>query len=253
MELFTQWHTYVAIASISLLLISLNIDNVVFMSIMLMELPEKKQKRAFRYAMLSSVTMPLIMLAIIEYLIRMKKPLLTIFNFHLSGKDLTMLFGGLFLLIKGVMELHDKLEGEEPHKTIAGHKPLWQVLLELMLLDLVFSLDSVITAAGMSDKFIVSAIAVVFSIVVVYSFARPISNFVQRHPTFKVLALSFLILIGVLLVSEAFHHPIPKGYIYFAMAFSLFVETINTRIRRRQRPPVALRMPKVPERGYPGE
>ena len=246
LSVLLHWNTLVAIFSITLLLSSLNVDNVVFVALTSLKLPEKKRGQAITYSLIGSMVGSLILLSIVGYLVKLTDPIISFWKVKLSVKDLTILAGGIFLLIKAVIEIHEKLEGEDEEAIDVKHKPLWKVLAEIFMLDMIFSLDSVLTAVGMTPHTIVAAISVILAIVIVYSFAKQIGKLVIKHPTLKVLALSFMLLIGILLLTESFHHPIPKGYIYFAMIFSLFVELINIRIRKRSKP-VQLHIPKMKE------
>ncbi len=246
LSLLTHWDNWVGIFSITLLLISLNIDNVVFVAITSLKLPQEKRGQALTYSLIGSIVGSLILLSIVGYLVKLTDPVISFLNVKLSIKDLTILAGGIFLLIKSVMEIHEKLEGEDEEVMDVKHKPLWRVLLEIFLLDMVFSLDSVLTAVGMTHYTLVATISVILAIIIVYSFAKQIGKLVIKHPTLKVLALSFMLLIGILLLTESFHHPIPKGYIYFAMIFALFVELINIRVRKKSKP-VKLHIPKIKE------
>ena len=244
LSLLTHWDNWVAIFSITLLLASLNVDNVVFVALISLKLPKEKRGQALTYSLVGSIIGALLLLSIVGYLVKLTDPVISFRNVKLSVKDLTILAGGIFLLIKAVMEIHEKLEGQDEEAIDVKHKPLWKVLLEIFMLDMIFSLDSVLTAVGMTPYTLIAGISVILAIVIVYSFAKQIGELVIKHPTLKVLALSFMLLIGILLLTESFHHPIPKGYIYFAMIFSLFVELINIRVRKKSKP-VQLHIPKI--------
>jgi predicted tellurium resistance membrane protein TerC len=198
------------------------------------------QMRARRVGLLAAMVMRVGLLMSIAWIIRLTSPLFTVFSQDISGRDLIMLGGGLFLLGKATIEIHDRLEGEEEHGTTRVAPSFSAVIVQIMLLDIVFSLDSVITAVGMAEDISIMVTAVVLAVVIMMFSAEPISSFVNRHPTVKVLALSFLLLIGMSLVGDGLGMHIPKGYIYFAMGFSVFVEMINLRVRGAREPPVKL-------------
>ncbi|HEX6202733.1 MAG TPA: TerC family protein, partial [Thermoanaerobaculia bacterium] len=202
------------------------------------KLPESQQKRARRLGLGAAMVMRILLLVSIAWIIKLTAPLFTVLGQEISGRDLILLVGGLFLLAKATYEIHDKLEGEKGHAAKKVAASFLAVIVQIMLLDVVFSLDSVITAVGMVDEVAVMIAAVVVAVGVMMLAAEPISHFVERHPTLKILALSFLLLIGMSLVAESLDRHIPKGYIYFAMGFSVMVEALNLRVRRRD--PVAL-------------
>jgi predicted tellurium resistance membrane protein TerC len=215
----------------------LGIDNVIFIAILAGRLPASEQAKARQLGIAMAVVSRILLLLSISWVMRLTEPLFTIGTWALSGKALILLGGGLFLIAKSTYEIHDKLEGAEEHHGGSGGKgALASVVLQIMIVDIVFSLDSVITAVGMTSHIPVMIIAVMVAATIMLIFSGPISAFVHRHPTMKMLALSFLILIGVMLVAEAFGQHIDKGYIYFAMAFSLGVEFINMRIRAKGSP-----------------
>jgi predicted tellurium resistance membrane protein TerC len=236
----------IALATLTTLEIVLGVDNVVFISILSGKLPHAQQARARRLGLMAAMLMRIALLFSIAWIIRLTAPLFTVLGEEVSGRDLILLSGGLFLLAKATVEIHDRLEGEEGHRSARVAPSLAAVIGQIMLLDIVFSLDSVITAVGMADDLIVMIVAVVLAVVVMLFSAETISAFVNRHPTVKVLALSFLLLIGLSLVGEAFEFHIPKGYIYFAMGFSVFVEMINLRVRTGATRPVHLHQRRVP-------
>jgi predicted tellurium resistance membrane protein TerC len=223
----------------------LGIDNVIFIAILAGRLPAGEQARARRLGIGMAVISRIVLLMGIAWVMRLTQPLLSIGELALSGKQLILIGGGLFLIAKSTYEIHDKLEGEEPAGAIGGKAALAAVLVQIMLVDVVFSLDSVITAVGMTPHVPIMVVAVILAAVVMLVFAGPISDFVHRHPTMKMLALSFLILIGVMLVAEGFGQHVDKGYIYFAMAFALGVELVNLRIRKKATP-VNLRHSELP-------
>jgi len=225
-----------ALATLTFLEIILGVDNVIFISILSSKLPQRDQSRARRAGLAAAMLMRIALLLSIVWIIRLTAPLFTVFDRPISGRDLILIAGGLFLLAKATIEIHDRLEGEEGHGSTRVAPSFSAVIIQIMLLDIVFSLDSVITAVGMADDLSVMIAAVVLAVGVMMVSADPISAFVNRHPTVKVLALSFLLLIGVSLVGDGLGMHVPKGYIYFAMGFSVFVEMINLRVRRTAAP-----------------
>jgi predicted tellurium resistance membrane protein TerC len=221
----------IALVTLTFMEIVLGIDNVIFISILSGKLPEHRQSSARRTGLLAAMAMRIGLLSVIAWVIRLTAPLFTVMGRDISGRDLILIGGGLFLLGKATIEIHDRVEGHEEHRAVEVAPSFGAVIAQIMLLDIVFSLDSVITAVGMADDLWVMITAVVLAVVVMMISAEPISAFVARRPTVKILALSFLLLIGVSLVGDGLGMHIPKGYIYFAMGFSVFVETINLRIR----------------------
>ncbi|MGH9860826.1 MAG: TerC family protein [Candidatus Acidiferrales bacterium] len=237
MDWITDPQGWMALLTLTVLEIVLGIDNIVFLSILAGRLPEKQQPRARSIGLAAAMIMRILLLLSITWVMRLTAPLFTIFGNEISGRDLILILGGLFLLAKATHEIHNKLEGETEHT--AGAKRVTSftsVIIQIMLLDIVFSLDSVITAIGMARDVSIMVIAVIAAVVFMMVFAGAISDFVNRHPTVKMLALSFLLLIGVALLADGFEQHIPKGYIYFAMAFSVFVEMHNLRIRAKAQP-----------------
>ena len=220
----------------------LGVDNVIFISILSGKLPVAQRKLARRLGLLAAMAMRLVLLVFIAWIAGLTTPLFSLIGHPFSGRDLILAGGGLFLLAKATWEIHDKLETDEGHASGRIAASFGSVILQVMLLDMVFSLDSVITAVGMAEELWVMVTAVVLAVIVMMAAAEPISDFVERHPTIKILALSFLLLIGLSLVADGLGTHIPKGYIYFAMGFSVFVEMINIRIRRKAEP-VQLRRP----------
>jgi predicted tellurium resistance membrane protein TerC len=225
----------IALVTLTFLEIILGVDNVIFISILAGKLPKDQQKRARRYGLIAAMVMRLLLLATISWIARLTTPLFGVLGQEISGRDLILIGGGLFLLAKATYEIHDKLEGEH-HESARAVASFGAVIGQVMLLDLVFSLDSVITAIGMADDLRVMAAAVIIAVAVMMVAAEPISHMVERHPTLKILALSFLLLIGMSLVGEGLGQHIAKGYIYFAMGFSVFVEMINLRVRAKGAP-----------------
>ena len=243
MELLSDPQAWIAFATLALLELVLGIDNIVFISILAGKLPAAQQSRARYIGLGLALVMRVILLFSLTWVIGLTAPLFTVFGQEISGRDLVLLVGGLFLIAKSTHEIHGSLEGEAGHKTAKVYASLASVLVQIALLDMVFSLDSVITAVGMVDQIEIMIAAVVVSILFMMLFAGPIGSFVQKHPTVKMLALSFLLLIGVTLIAEGFDQHIPKGYIYFAMAFSVLVEVLNLRLRKAKTAPVQLHTP----------
>jgi predicted tellurium resistance membrane protein TerC len=227
---------WIALLTLSVLEIVLGIDNIVFISILAGKLPPGDRPRARRVGLGLAMFIRIALLLSITWVMGLTAPLFAVLSQEISGRDLILIIGGLFLLAKSTHEIHDKLEGEEGHASAKVAASFVGVIIQILLLDIVFSLDSVITAVGMAEDVAVMIIAVVLAVVVMMFSAGAISDFVDRHPTVKMLALSFLLLIGVSLIAEGFEQHIPKGYIYFAMGFSVFVEMINLRIRARGKP-----------------
>ncbi len=241
MDWITDPQAWVGFATLTVLEIVLGIDNVIFISILAGKLPREQQGRARSIGLLLAMVMRIALLFSLSWIIRLTAPLFTVLSEEISGRDLVLLIGGLFLIWKSTHEIHERLEGEEGEASARVAPTFAGVLIQIMLLDIVFSLDSVITAVGMVDQLGVMVTAVVAAVAFMMLFAGPISEFVERHPTVKMLALSFLLLIGVSLIAESFDRHIPKGYIYFAMAFSVMVEVLNLRARRAKAGPVKLR------------
>jgi len=227
---------WIAFLTLTLLELVLGIDNVIFISILSGKLPAEQQPRARFIGLSLALVMRIILLFSLTWVMGLVEPLFAIFRQEVSGRDLILLIGGLFLIAKSTHEIHGSLEGEEGERSRKVFPGFTGVIIQIMLLDIVFSLDSVITAVGMVSNLWIMIAAVVVSIIAMMLFAGPIGAFVQRHPTIKMLALSFLLLIGVTLIAEGLHQHIPKGYIYFAMAFSVAVEALNMRLRKRTKP-----------------
>src|SRR5918995_5546309 len=223
----------VALVTLSVLEVVLGIDNVIFISILASKLPKNQQEKARRIGLMAAMGMRILLLMSIAWIVRLTQPLFTVLDHPISGRDLILIVGGLFLLFKATREIHDKLEGEEGHVKARVAPTLSAVITQIMLLDIVFSLDSVITAVGMADDLSIMVAAVIIAVAIMMFAAGPVSAFVDAHPTVKVLALSFLLLIGCSLVAEGFGVHIPKGYVYFAMGFSVFVEMINLRASKK--------------------
>jgi predicted tellurium resistance membrane protein TerC len=231
MDAFLTADGLLALVTLTFLEVVLGVDNVIFISILSSKLRHEQQARARRVGLLAAMLMRILLLMSIAWIIRLTAPLFVVFSQEISGRDLILVIGGLFLLGKATLEIHERLEGEEGSGSTRTAPSFAAVIVQIMVLDIVFSLDSVITAVGMAEDLAIMVAAVVLAVAIMMFSAEPISTFVNRHPTVKVLALSFLLLIGVSLIGEGFGMHIPKGYIYFAMGFSVFVEMINLRVR----------------------
>jgi len=231
----TNPEIWISLLTLTLLEIILGIDNLVFISILSGKLPVAQQKKARRLGLGLALITRILLLVGLAWMVRLTKPLFTIFSQGVSGRDLILILGGLFLLGKATHEIHDRLEGEDGAVTSRIVPRLGAIVVQILLLDIVFSLDSVITAVGMVRQIPVMIAAVIIAMLFMLIFVNRISHFIDQHPTIKMLALSFLLLIGCALVAEGFHREVPKGYIYFAMAFSLGVEVLNIRTRARSK------------------
>src|SRR3954467_9230009 len=236
MDAFLTSEGLLALVTLTFLEIILGVDNVIFISILAGKLPPVDQAKARRLGLAAAMGMRILLLLSIAAIVRLTRPLFTVFGQGISGRDLILIVGGLFLLGKATLEIHERLEGEAEHGSRRAAPSLRAVILQIMALDIVFSLDSVITAVGMADEVSIMIAAVVLSVAIMMVSAGPVSAFVGRHPTVKVLALSFLLLIGISLIGDGLGMHVPKGYIYFAMGFSVFVEMINLRVRRTSDP-----------------
>ena len=243
MDWITNPELWIAFLTLSALEIVLGIDNVIFISILAGKLPKHQQDKARVIGLGLAMIMRILLLLTISWMAGLTKPLFTIFGHGLSGRDLILVVGGLFLVAKSTSEIHGKLEGEEGHGPGAAAASFAAVLIQIMLLDIVFSLDSVITAVGMVNNIPVMIAAVIIAVIFMMFFSGPISRFVDEHPTIKMLALSFLLLIGVTLIADGFGQHISKGYIYFAMGFSVFVEVLNLKLIKKAKNPVHLHQP----------
>jgi predicted tellurium resistance membrane protein TerC len=246
MELFTDPQVWVAFLTLLALELVLGVDNVVFISILAGKLPQEQRKTARQVGLALALITRILLLFSLSWIIRLTDPLFHALGHPISGRDLILLAGGLFLMGKAVHEMHGRLEGDEGHASARVPPSFTGVIVQILLLDVVFSLDSVITAVGMVEQIEVMVAAVVVAVIVMLVAAGAISEFVDRHPTVKMLALSFLLLIGVTLVADGLGHHIPKGYIYFSMGFSVFVELLNLRARSKSKP-VHLRDAYVPD------
>ena len=236
MELLADPQAWIAFVTLLGLEIVLGVDNIIFISILADKLRPEEQARARYIGLGLAMIMRIILLFSLSWVIGLVAPLFTVFGQQISGRDLILIFGGLFLLGKATFEIHDNLEGQEGHASAKVKPTFTSVIIQILLLDIVFSLDSVITAVGMVDRVEIMIAAVVVAVLFMMAFAAPVGNFVQRHPTIKILALSFLLLIGLTLIADGFDQHIPKGYVYFAMGFSVFVEMLNLRLRKRSDP-----------------
>ncbi|KAA0210389.1 TerC family protein [Ignavibacteria bacterium CHB1] len=238
----------VALLTLTVLEIVLGIDNIIFISILAGKLPENVQQRARIIGLALAMITRVLLLFSITMIMKLTEPLFEVFENEISGRDIILIAGGLFLLAKSTFEIHDKLEGhEEKKKNNSATTSFASVIIQIILLDIVFSLDSVITAVGMTNILWVMITAVVIAVVFMMFTAKSVSDFVHKHPTVKILALSFLLLIGFTLIIEGLDQHIPKGYIYFAMAFSVFVEMINIRVRKNNAVPVELKRAQLPD------
>ena len=240
MDWITDPQIWISLVTLTALEIVLGIDNIIFISILAGKLPANQQAKARQTGLMLALITRILLLCSLAWMVKLTAPFLTLFGFGLSGRDLILLGGGLFLIWKSTREIHEKLEGAEEHARAGKVAPKFSaIIVQILLLDIVFSLDSVITAVGMANQLGVMIAAVVIALVVMLKYAGAVSDFVHKHPTLKMLALSFLLLIGVTLVAEGTHQHVNKGYIYFAMAFSFAVELLNLKLRKKS-VPVAL-------------
>jgi predicted tellurium resistance membrane protein TerC len=233
MELFLHLDTWIALLTLTFLEIVLGIDNIIFISIVAGKLPKAEQKKARLIGLALALIIRVLLLMGITWLIGLTEPVITIYQFALSWRDIILAAGGFFLIAKSTSEMHQKVEAVEHEKTIKKPKAFSNAIVQIVLLDIIFSFDSILTAVGLTDQITLMVIAVILSIIVMMLFAGAISDFVNKHLTLQILALSFLILIGFLLVIEGIHIYVPKGYIYFAVFFALVVEAINIRARKK--------------------
>nr|MCU0406073.1 TerC family protein [Ignavibacteriaceae bacterium] len=236
MDWITQPESLIALLTLTVLEIVLGIDNIIFISILSGKLPKEQQSKARLTGLALAMITRILLLFSIVWIMKLTLPLFTALGQEISGRDIILIGGGLFLIAKSTFEIHDKLEGEEGHRSSKVAKSFASVIAQIILLDIIFSLDSVITAVGMANNLMIMILAVVIAVGVMMASAKSISDFVEKHPTVKMLALAFLLLIGVSLIAEGFEQHIPKGYIYFAMAFSVFVEMLNLRMKAKTKP-----------------
>ena len=240
----TDPHIWIALVTLTVLEIVLGIDNIIFIAIIAGRLPKNQQSRGRTIGLAMAMITRIALLFCLTLTMRLTAPFFTILNQGISGRDIILIVGGLFLLGKSTLEIHSSLEGEEGHSegaSIKGAAKFSSIIIQIVILDIVFSLDSVITAIGLVNQLPVMIAAVIIAVIVMMTVSGPISRFIERHPTVKILALSFLLLVGLALIGEGLDLHIPKGYIYFAMAFSIFVEMLNLRLRKHRAEPVHLR------------
>lgn len=250
MEWIADPQAWVALITLTALEIVLGIDNIIFISILVAKLPAHLQPRARTLGLGMAMITRLLLLFSLVWLTKLTTPLFSVLSLDISVRDLVLILGGAFLIAKSTLELHDSLEGAEtPKSGRAMNYGFTLIIIQIAIIDIVFSLDSVITAVGMAKHVEVMAIAVIIAVLFMMAFAGAVGRFVETHPTLKVLALSFLLMVGLALVADGLHFHIPKGYIYFSMAFSIFVETLNIRMRKRAAKPVQLRKPSQPPDG----
>ena len=245
-ELLSDPQAWIAFATLTALELVLGIDNIIFISILVDKLPVERREVARRIGLFMAMFMRIGLLLVLAWIVGLVAPLFSVFGQAISGRDLILILGGLFLIWKSTSEIHQSLEGEEEHAASAVRATFAAVILQIMIIDLVFSLDSIITAVGMVDELAVMVAAVVASVALMMLFAGAIGRFVSDHPTIKMLALAFLVVVGVVLVAEGFGNHVPKGYVYFGMAFSLGVEMLNIRMRKRSKKPVQLHPQHIP-------
>jgi predicted tellurium resistance membrane protein TerC len=243
LELLADPQIWIAFATLTALELVLGIDNIIFISILVDKLPPEKREVARRLGLFMAMFMRIGLLLILSWIVGMTAPLFSVLGQEISGRDLVLILGGLFLLYKSVSEIHESFEGVEGGASSAVKATFAGVILQIMMIDLVFSLDSIITAVGMVDQVAVMIAAVIASVALMMFFAGPIGRFVSAHPTIKMLALAFLVVVAVVLIAEGLGHHVPKGYVYSAMAFSLAVEALNMRSRKRSAAPVHLHSP----------
>jgi predicted tellurium resistance membrane protein TerC len=252
LALLTDPQAWIAFATLTALELVLGIDNVIFISILVDKLPPEKREIARRLGLFMAMFMRVGLLLVLAWIVGLVAPLFTVLGQAISGRDLILILGGMFLIWKSTGEIHQSLEGVEGTASSAVQATFTAVILQIMVVDMVFSLDSIITAVGMVDNVVVMISAVVVSVALMMLFAGGIGRFVSDHPTIKMLALAFLVVVGVVLIAEGFDHHVPKGYIYFAMAFSVGVEMLNIRMRRRGMKTAHLSAPYVRAEEPPG-
>jgi predicted tellurium resistance membrane protein TerC len=246
MTWITDPQSWISLITLTALEIVLGIDNIVFISILADRVEQTKRKTARQLGLVLAMLMRILLLFSLSWLVSLSTPIFSLFNLDFSARNIILIIGGLFLLGKSTMEIHDKLEGKEGHASAKVKPSLSNVVIQIMLLDIIFSLDSVITAVGMANTLGIMIAAVVIAVMIMLASVNSISDFINEHPTIKILALSFLLLIGFSLVAEGFTLHIPKGYIYFSMGFSILVEFLNMKLRQRETEPVGLRDAYIP-------
>lgn len=248
LELLSDPQAWIGLVVLTALELVLGIDNVVFIAILVDKLPEARRQLARRIGLFLAMFMRIALLFLLSWLVGLTEPLFTVAGGEISGRDLILIAGGLFLLWKSTKEIHQLLEGEKGARSSAVRATFAAIIVQVVVIDIIFSVDSLITAVGMVDRIEVMIAAVVISVLLMMAFARAISRVISNHPTLKMLALSFLFVIGVLLIADGFDHHVPKGYVYFAMAFSVAVEMLNLRMRKRAAQPVRLNEPYTRDR-----
>lgn len=236
MEALFSTEGLIGLLTLTLLEIVLGVDNIIFISIFTGKLPQEQQSKARIIGLSLALVMRIVLLLCITWIITLQEPLFTILDYSMSIRDLILFIGGLFLMAKTTTEIHQKLEGEPEHLPQGKQIIFSYIIIQIVLIDMVFSIDSILTAIGLAREVIIMILAVIISMLVMLFFAKTISDFVHKHPTIKMLALVFLMMIGMLLMAEALHFHVPKGYVYFAMAFSLLVEMLNLRMRKKAKP-----------------
>ncbi|TDN95648.1 putative tellurium resistance membrane protein TerC [Salegentibacter sp. 24] len=236
MEIFLQPDTWIALLTLTFMEIVLGIDNIIFISIVASKLPVDEQKKARIGGLGLALIMRILLLLSITWIIGLTEPVLSLYEFELSWRDIILIAGGIFLLIKSTLEIHQKVEGQEGNEEVKKAQSFGYAILQIVLLDMVFSFDSILTAIGLTDQIMLMIIAITIAIIVMMIFAKVVSEFVNKHPTIQILALSFLILIGVMLIVEGVGYHVPKGYIYFSVFFSLAIEMLNMRFRKKNTP-----------------
>jgi predicted tellurium resistance membrane protein TerC len=235
MEIFLHPENWIALLTLTFLEIVLGIDNIIFISIVTNKLPVQNRRATRNIGLILAMLFRSLLLLTISFFIKLTNPLFTVFSLGISIRDLVLIAGGLFLLLKSISEIHQKMEGGEHTIHVKERNTVFSVLIQIVLLDLIFSFDSILTAIGLSDKVLLMIIAIVIAIGVMMIFAGAVSKFINAHPTLQILALSFLILIGFMLIVDGLHYHVPKGYIYFAVFFSLVVEMLNIRMKRKMK------------------
>jgi predicted tellurium resistance membrane protein TerC len=236
MEIFLQGETWIALLTLTFLEIVLGVDNIIFISILSNKLPVQQRGKARTVGLSLALILRILMLFMITWIIGISKPLFTISEFEASGRDIILFLGGMFLLAKSTSEIHHKMEGRHDVQKNKVGTTMLAVIVQVILMDLIFSLDSILTAIGLTEELLIMIIAIVIAMIIMITSAGRISRFISQHPTLEILALSFLILIGFMLILEGFHYHVPKGYIYFAVFYSLIVELLNMRLRKKGAP-----------------